>query len=203
MKLEGIESLSQFERALKELGVEVIHALSPQAKGRIERLFGVLQDRLVKEMRFRGIKTKEEANAFLEEYLPRYNKRFRVCPANETDAHVKLPRHVDLDRYLCIKTERTLRKDNTIALDGRLYQIEQRGGKKVVVEERIDGSLLVISNGISLTYKEITERPQKEVVPKTDHIKFNRPKKPSKDHPWKKSHGKLKGPPRQQRISAY
>ena len=62
MKLQGIEPLSQFERALKELGVEVIHALSPQAKGRIERLFGVLQDRLVKEMRLRGIKTKEEAN---------------------------------------------------------------------------------------------------------------------------------------------
>ena len=52
--------------------------------------------------------------------MSRYDKRFRVCPANETDAHVKLPRHVDLDRYLCIKTERTLRKDNTIALDGRL-----------------------------------------------------------------------------------
>jgi transposase len=199
---EGIEFLSQFERALKELGVEVIHALSPQAKGRIERLFGVLQDRLVKEMRLRGISTKEEANAFLEEYLPRYDKRFGVCPANETDAHVKLPRHVDLDRYLCIKTERTLRKDNTIALDGRLYQIEQRGGKKVVVEERIDGSMLMFSNGTSLTYKEITERPQKEVVPKTDARKFNRSQKPSKDHPWKKS-WKDWMPARQQRISAY
>ena len=199
---EGIEFLSQFERALKELGVEVIHALSPQAKGRIERLFGVLQDRLVKEMRLRGIKTKEEANAFLEEYLPRYDKRFRVCPANETDAHVRLPRHVDLDRYLCIKTERTLRKDNTIALDGRLYQIEERGGKKVVVEERIDGSMLMFSNGTSLTYKELTERPQKEVIPKTDARKFNRSQKPSKDHPWKKS-WKDWMPARQQRVSAY
>jgi transposase len=199
---EGIEFLSQFERALKELGVEVIHALSPQAKGRIERLFGVLQDRLVKEMRLRGIKTKEEANAFLEEYLPRYDKRFRVCPANETDAHVRLPRHVDLDRYLCIKTERTLRKDNTIALDGRLYQIEERGGKKVVVEERLDGSMLMFSNGTSLTYKELTERPQKEVIPKTDARKFNRSQKPSKDHPWKKS-WKDWMPARQQRVSAY
>jgi len=199
---EGIEFLSQFERALKELGVEVIHALSPQAKGRIERLFGVLQDRLVKEMRLRGIKTKEEANAFLEEYLPRYDKRFGVCPANETDAHVKLPRHVDLDRYLCIKTERTLRKDNTIALDGRLYQIEERGGKKVVVEERLDGSMLMFSNGTSLTYKELTERPQKEVIPKTDARKFNRSQKPSKDHPWKKS-WKDWMPARQQRVSAY
>ena len=201
-EVEGIEFLSQFERALKELGVEVIHALSPQAKGRIERLFGVLQDRLVKEMRLRGIRTKEEANVFLEAYLPRYDERFRVCPANETDAHVKLPGHVDLDRYLCIKTGRTLRKDNTIALDGRFYQIEQQGGKKVAVEERIDGTILMFSNGTSLTYKEIIERPPKEMVLKTDARKYNRPQKPSKDHPWKRS-WKDWVPARQQRISTY
>jgi transposase len=185
-EVEGIESLSQFERALKELGVEVIHALSPQAKGRVERLFGVLQDRLVKEMRLGGITTKEEANEFLEEYLPRHNERFGVCPANEADAHVRLPGYVDLDRYLCIKRERTIRKDNTIALDGRLYQIEERGGKKVVVEERLDGSLRMISKGVALKYKEIAERPKKEVVVKTDMRIHNRPQKPSKDHPWKR-----------------
>lgn len=201
-EVKRIESLSQFERALKELGIEVIHALSPQAKGRVERLFGVLQDRLVKEMRLRGISTKEEANAFLEEYLPRYNERFKVCPANETDVHVKLPNQVDLNRYLCIKTERTIRNDNTIALDGRLYQIEERGGKKAVVEERLDGSLRIISRGVSLNYREITERPKKEVVPKTDTRVFNRPPKPAKDHPWKKS-WKNWMPARQQRASAY
>jgi transposase len=183
-EVEGIEPLSQFERALKELGVAVIHALSPQAKGRVERLFGVFQDRLVNEMRLRGITTKEAANAFLEEYLPRYNERFGVCPANESDAHVKLPRYFDLDRYLCIKRERTIRKDNTIALDGRLYQIEERGGKKVVVEERVDGSVRMISKGVSLKYKEIPERPKKEVVAKPDLRLYNRPQKPSKDHPW-------------------
>ena len=198
----GIESLSQFERALKELGVEVIHALSPQAKGRIERLFGVLQDRLVKEMRLKDVKTKEEANVFLKEYLPRYNKRFGVCPANEADAHVKLPSQVDLNRYLCVKTERTIRNDNTIALDGRLYQIEERGGKKVIVEERLDGSLHMISKGVSLKYREITERPKKVEVPKTDTRVFNRPPKPAKDHPWNRS---WKGwmPARQQRASTY
>jgi transposase len=201
-EVKRIESLSQFERALKELGVEVIHALSPQAKGRVERLFGVLQDRLVKEMRLRGISTKEESNAFLEEYLPRYNERFKVCPANETDVHVKLPNQVDLNRYLCIKTERTIRNDNTIALDGRLYQIEERGGKKAVVEDRLDGSLRIISRGVSLNYREITERPKKEVVPKTDTRVFNRPPKPAKDHPWKKS-WKNWMPARQQRASAY
>jgi len=79
-ELNDVEPLSDFERALRELGVEVKHANSPQAKGRIERLFGTLQDRLVKEMRLRGIRTLEEANAFLEEYLPIYNRRFCVNP---------------------------------------------------------------------------------------------------------------------------
>ncbi len=183
-EVEGVKTLSQFERALEELGVEVIHAQSPQAKGRIERLFGVFQDRLVKEMRLRGITTKDQANEFLEEYLPRYNERFGVCPANEADVHVPLPSHIDLNRYLCIKRARTVRKDNTIALDGRLYQLEERGGKKVIVEERLDGSLHIISNGAALKYKEITERPRKEVIPKTDLRVYNRPPKPSKDHPW-------------------
>jgi len=201
-EVAGIESLSQFERALKELGVEVIHARSPQAKGRIERLFGVLQDRLVKEMRLEGIATKEEANAYLEEYLPRYNERFVICPAHEADAHVKVPLPVDLDRYLCIKTKRSIGKDNTIALDGRLYQIQEQGGKKVVVEERLDGSMLIVSNNTSLKYKEITERPKKVVVPKTDGREFNRPPKPSKDHPWKRS-WKDWMPAHQQRTSTY
>lgn len=187
-KLEGIESLSQFERALAELGVEVLHALSPQAKGRVERLFGVLQDRLVKEMRLRGIKTKDEANEFLEEYLPRYNERFKVCPASEADAHVRLPGDFKLYRYLCIKTGRTIRNDNTLAHDGRLYQVEEKvTGKKVVVEERIDGSLHIMSKDVALKHKEIVERPKKEMAVKTDQRVYNRPPKPSKDHPWKKS----------------
>jgi hypothetical protein len=185
-EVAGIESLSQFERALKELGVEVMHALSPQAKGRVERLFGVLQDRLVKEMRLRGIKTRDEANAFLEEYLPRHNERFRVCPANETDAHVRLSGYVDLDRYLCIKAQRTVRKDNTIAYNGRLYQIKENSSKRVALEERLDGSLRIISKGAALKYEQIAERPKQEVVTKTDQRANNRPPKPSKDHPWKR-----------------
>jgi hypothetical protein len=201
-ELEGVEALSQFERALKELGVEVIHALSPQAKGRIERLFGVLQDRLVKEMRLEGITTKEEANVFLKKYLPRYNGRFGVCPANETDVHVTLPRKIDLNRYLCVKTERTIRNDNTIALDGRLYQLQEQGGAKVVVEERTDGSIRMISRGTSLKYKEITERPKKEMPPKTDSRVFNQPPKPAKDHPWRRS-CKTWMPARQHRASTY
>jgi hypothetical protein len=182
---EDIKFLSQFERALKELGVEVIHARSPQAKGRVERLFGVLQDRLVKEMRLQGIKTKDEANAFLKTYLPTYNKRFKVCPANDTDVHVKLPGHFNLDQYLCIKAQRTVRKDNIVAYNKKLYQLEENDSRKVSIEERIDGSLLIISKGTALQYKEITEQP-KQIVGKPDQRQFNRPVKPSKDHPWKR-----------------
>ncbi|HNQ64540.1 MAG TPA: ISNCY family transposase [Smithella sp.] len=180
-----LKFLSQFERVLKELGVEVIHALSPQAKGRVERLFGVLQDRLVKEMRLHGIKTKDEANGFLETYLPQYNEKFRVCPANETDVHVRPPRHFNWDKYLCIKDQRTIRNDHTIAYNRKLYQLEENDSKKVHIEKRRDGSLLIISKGRALKYKEITERPKQMVAVKKDLRAYNRPPKPSKDHPWK------------------
>ncbi len=186
-ELAGLAPMSQFERALDELGVEVIHAHSPQAKGRIERLFGVLQDRLIKEMRLRGVTTKEEANEFLKEYLPKYNRKFKVCPANNTDVHVRLPRYFNLDTYLCVKTQRTVRNDQTIAHNGNLYQIEEAVvSKKVTVEERLDGSLHIISAGAALKYREITERPKKKnrgKRPKTPYI-------PPRDHPWRQWPGR-------------
>jgi len=188
-ELAGVRvPLSQFERALEELGVAVIHAHSPQAKGRIERLFGVFQDRLVKELRLRGIATKEAANAFLQEYLPEYNRRFGVTPVSPTDVHVKLGRDVNLDRYLCRKTERTVRNDNTVAHDGKLYQIKEKVmSRKVIVEERLDGSVHMVSHqGVNLRYREITERPQKVVPPQ----KTREPRKsplPARSHPWRRS----------------
>ncbi len=187
-ELEGLgQPMSQFERALDELGVKVIHAHSPQAKGRIERLFGVFQDRLVKEMRLRGIKTREEANAFLREYLPTFNQRFRVTPVNKTDIHVKPELYFNLDRYLCIKTKRTVRNDNTVAHNGRLYQIKEKVmSRKVIVEERLNGSSHISCGGVSLKYQEITERPQKATLserPRTSR----KPYVPPRDHPWRKS----------------
>ena len=189
--LQGMEqSLSQFERALSELGVEVIHAYSPQAKGRIERLFGVLQDRLIKEMRLRNIKTREDANEFLKKYLPTYNKKFRVVPANKTDVHVKLPKRYDLDKHLCIKNKRVLRNDNTIAYNGRLYQVKEKiSGRNVVVQERINGSLKITRDEINLKYQEITERPEKESAaqgPPRGPLAVRTPYRPPQDHPWRR-----------------
>jgi hypothetical protein len=178
------KSMSQFERALDELGVEVIHAYSPQAKGRIERLFGVFQDRLIKEMRLLGVKTKEGANDFLEKYLPRYNKKFKVAAAHEADVHVKLPKNYKLDMHLCVKTNRSVRNDNTISHDGKLYQVENRiGTKKVIVEERLKGSLHITSEGVDLKFREITQLPEKQT-----QVKKQKRRKvyiPPKDHPWK------------------
>ena len=187
-ELSGVcKPLSQFERALGELGVEVIHAHSPQAKGRIERLFGTLQDRLVKEMRLRGIKTRDEANAFLREYLPAYNRRFGVRPTNPTDVHVRPEPYFNLDRYLCLKTDRIVRNDNTVAHNRKLYQLLDRvRSRKVIVEERIDGSLHISGGGESLKSREITARPQKTISPEPPRT----PKKttpPASDHPWRRS----------------
>ena len=139
--LNNRKPLSEFERALGELGVHVIHANSPQAKGRIERLFGTLQDRLIKEMRLEDIKSIEKANEFLQKYLPVYNKKFSVKAAKTTDLHRNIPEGLELDSILCIKEKRVLRNDFTIAYNGKLYQIEDNvRAKEVIIEERIDGS---------------------------------------------------------------
>lgn len=187
-ELAGVsEPLSQFERALKELGVKVIHAHSPQAKGRIERLFGTLQDRLVKEMRLSSIATREEANAFLREYLPAFNRRFQVTPANKANVHVKPEPYFNLDRYLCLKTNRTVRNDNTVAHEGKLYQIMEKAmSRKVIVEERIDGSLHLSCRGMSLKYRQITERPRKANPPSPPR-NTNKSHSPARDHPWRRS----------------
>ena len=186
-ELDRVEPLSQFERALKELGVEVIHAHSPQAKGRIERLFGTLQDRLVKEMRLRGIRTLEEANQFLEDYLPLYNRKFSVCPKEGDNFHRPLPRGLALDTILCIKTERALRNDFTVAHNKSLYQIEDTiKASKVMVQERVDGSMIMTYKGRSLRFKEITERPVRQKTPVV-LMRTRKPRIPSADHPWRRS----------------
>jgi len=115
--------------------VEVIHANSPQAKGRIERLFRTLQDRLIKEMRLKGIKSIIDANLFLDGYLKRHNERFSIEAAEKEDMHRPLAEDFDIDGVLCVKTRRALRNDFTVAHNKKLYQIlEPANTKDVVVE---------------------------------------------------------------------
>ncbi|MGH7410611.1 MAG: ISNCY family transposase, partial [Candidatus Methylomirabilis sp.] len=185
-QLTGAAPTSQFGRALGELGVELIPAHSPQAKGRIERLFGTFQDRLIKEMRLAGISTLEEANRFVEAYLPIYNQRFGVKPVQPADLHRPLWAGCALDGILCVKTPRVLRNDFTVAYEGALYQIEENlRAKRVMVEERVDGSKWITYHGRTLRYHAIAARPVRSTETKEVH-QLQRRVKPTSDHPWRK-----------------
>ncbi len=190
-EINGTEPLSEFGQALTELGVQIIHDNSPQGKGRIERLFKTLQDRLVKDMTIRGIITIEEANKFLETYMTFHNKRFAFKPKEQRDLHREVPKGLNLDKILCIRTERALRNDCTIAHNGKLYQIQEAvKSKKVLVEERVNGRMLITHNDDSLQFKEITIRPEKHKKP----LKLRKKTlyKPLADHPWRKLNDKTK-----------
>ncbi len=192
-EINGEEPLSEFGRALKELAVELIHAYSPQAKGRIERLFGTLQDRLVKELRLRGISTIEEANKFLDShYLREFNRKFSLKALNKENLHRPIPKGLDLKKILCIRTERTVRNDWTISHNSNLYQIEEAiTNKKVTVEEHIDGTMQITNNGNRVKFRSIQQRP--EMKPKEQKMKRRRPTTyiPPQDHPWRKTYRKV------------
>ena len=186
-ELNNKDPLTQFTRALGELGVEVIYANSPQAKGRIERLFGTFQDRLLKELRLEKARTKDEANKVAERFLPKYAKRFSVKAVYSDDLHRPIPKGLDLDKILCIREEHVLRNDFTVAHDKKLYQIEDNTrAKKVVVEERVDGSMLITYKDKPFKFKEITTRPKKEEPKRTYEFKIRRVYVPPATHPWKR-----------------
>lgn len=117
------QRFSQVKRALGELGIQVIYASSPEAKGRVENLFGTLQDRLIPEMRLADVQTTSEANAFLNEnYLPnRHNKKFRVQPFSQISAYRPVPPHLDLNEIFCLKDHRRVARDHTFSWKGKFY----------------------------------------------------------------------------------
>ncbi len=184
-QLEDRQLMSQFEKSLRELSVKVIHAYSPQAKGRVERLFGTFQDRVIHEMRLAGVNNREEGNKFLITYLPKYNRQFGVVSSKEADLHRSFEDRKELDRILSIRNNRALRNDFTVAHNKKLYQIKDNiRTKTVMVEERTDGSMRIIHNGQCLRYKEIKSRPLKEVK-KPMYPRAWKGVKPSPAHPWK------------------
>ena len=191
--LRGEEAQTQFERAAKELGIEIIHANSPQAKGRIERTFGTLQDRLVKELRLAGICSIEEANTFLEEFMPRHNERFSKIALKEGDLHRRLPMGIKFRDILCIKAKRTVANDYTIRWRGRRFLIDSPSllmrKQKVEVREHLDGQMSIKFKGRFLDCLELSEvKPKKEekrkTLPKQPHKRYIYT--PPKEHPWKK-----------------
>jgi len=169
-KGRAAEGLTQFGRAMEELDIELILAHSPQAKGRIERLWGLAQDRWVKELRLAKVSTRAGANDLLHSTLvPEYNRRFTVKPTEGSNAHRELGRRYCLPAILSIQAERTVANDYTIRFANRFYQLHKpalpglRGGK-VIVEERRDGKMAIRFGKNYLNYDEVvaTSKPRYE-----------------------------------------
>jgi len=162
VRIKEEQEETQVERAIKELGSNLIPAGSPQAKGRVERLFGTFQDRLVSEMNLREISSLEDANDFLHrEFLQDYNKRFTKAPQLAESAYIPLLGDKDLDSIFCLKYPRVVRADNTISYKGRVFQILPSPTRigytraKIEVQEWLDGSIHVQYKDQELSIKEI------------------------------------------------
>lgn len=188
-QLAGQEPQTQFGRAMKQLGVELILANSPQAKGRVERMNGVLQDRLVKALRLEGISDMKSANAFLrKKFLPAFNRKFEVQPASAADVHRKAPRN--LNEVLSWQEDRVVQRDWTVASGGRWYQLDRQhealslAGKKVIVRRLRDGAVQLERGGTKLKWKKLSGRPQRRSLRPAQ----SRPAKdwqPAAAHPWR------------------
>jgi len=156
-QLAGKRARTQVGRALWELGIESISADSPEAKGRIERLWRTFQDRLVSELRLANARTMDEANLVLRRFLPRYNRRFVVPAAEIESAYRTVAAGLDLSRVFCLKHERTVGRDNVVTLSGRRFQVLPMPGRssyaraRVEVHERLDGSFAIYHGDTRLT----------------------------------------------------
>jgi molybdenum-dependent DNA-binding transcriptional regulator ModE len=192
-QIAGKEPRTQFGRAMEELGVEIIMAHSPQAKGRVERRNGLLQDRLVKELRLAGISDLEEGNRFLiEKFLPALNKKFTVKARSPADAHRWAP--ATLAQTLSWQEERVVGQDWTVAWEGRWFQIQREheglnlAGRKILVRHLRSGAVELLRENRALKSKELPARPepvQKKKEPPAGGVRLS---KPIGEHPWRKDH---------------
>lgn len=193
-QLAGKEPQTQFGRAMEALGVELILANSPQAKGRVERMNGVLQDRLVKEMRLAGISDLESANTFLDgKYLRAFHRQFAREAASPVDLHRAVPRN--LDEVLSWETERVVQGDWTVACERKRYQLDRQHEalslvrRKVIVRTLRNGRVQVVYRGKPLKWRALPEgaarkRPPVKKVPKEKTQTVA--KAPAKNHPWRR-----------------
>ena len=195
-QIAGKKPQTQFGRAMEQLGVELILANSPQAKGRVERMNGTLQDRLVKALRLAGISDIEKANEFLaQKFLPQFNRKFEVKPGSQADAHRGIPR--DLNQALSWEEERVVQKDWTVVCQNRWYQLDREheplglAGKKVIVRTLRDGTVQLERQGVKLRFRRLTARPQRLVVEPVVAKAVKAPAKPPQEHPWRR--GLLRG----------
>lgn len=190
---------TQFKRAMRELDIELICADSPQAKGRVERANGTLQDRLVKEMRLMGIDTMATANAFLLTFMKDYNRRFAVAPRSQVNAHrQELPDTATLDCVFSIQQTRILSKNLELSYQGVIYQVKTQGigyglrHARVTVCESLRGEVTLLYKGRRLAYERY-KKEQRASTPIVSAKQLNHAMKqvagkasiPSKEHPWR------------------
>lgn len=163
--LAGKPAPTQVARALQELGIQWIPAHSPQAKGRIERLFGTFQDRLRSELRLAGIRDRDGANVYLADFLPRFNARFAQPPASSTSAYRPWPMGLNPQTVFCFKYHRVVSNDNTVTLGPHCLQLRPGPGGRsyakvtVDVHERLDGSIAIFYQGRCLAHHTLTGPP--------------------------------------------
>lgn len=196
----GAEPLTQFGRMCAALGIKIIPASSPQAKGRIERHHGTHQDRLVKKLRRKRIADVDGANAFLDaEYWADHNQRFAQAPAAVEDFHVAVPRRVSLDQVFRLEQKRTVSNDWVVRYDNRLLQIERQSGRPparstVLVYETSDGQLEIRYRDRALRWTELQSPPPREPVtssaapvrPDRPRVIRLKPRRVCDDHPWRR-----------------
>ena len=167
-ELAGKLPMSQVQRVMAELGVESIAALSPQAKGRIERLWGTLQDRLIKELRLADVRTLEAANAFLPSFLARYNARFAQAPSDSASAWVPLPDGCDLAYYFAARETRQVRADHCLSWQGQLLQVQVAASDPRLVGQRVsvhvvpEGDLFVYDGKRRLSYQIVEHKTSEQ-----------------------------------------
>jgi transposase len=204
-QLRGEVPVTQFGRMCQKLGIRILAANSPQAKGRVERTNGIHQDRLIKKMRRKGINSYEAANEYLEnEYLPHHNRRFARPAAKPEDYHGGKPTARERHQIFRLETERTISNDWVIRHNQRYLQLQpgqRRYGptqSKALVCEWEDGAMEVYYRGQRLAYQELAEPlPRKcEVEDRTKRSVavpfFAKPRKPSQDHPWRRDYRSMK-----------
>ena len=187
-QFQGRRAPTQVGRMLHELGITWIPASSPQAKGRIERLFGALQDRLVAELRLARICTRDAANRFLPSFLARYNARFTRCAAQPQSAYRPWPKDLDPDTVFCFKYPRTVANDNTVTLDMHVIQIlpdvhrASYAQTRVEVHERLDGTLGIVYHGRQLATRTLNTAARSRTVRPRKGPRLNVPHLPGRSY---------------------
>ena len=191
--LAGKEPATQFGRAMEELDVGIIMAHSPQAKGRVERVNGTLQDRLVKALRREKISDLPTANRFLQrKFLSAFNRRFAKKAARPADLHRCVPRGLDMGRVLSIREPRVVQNDWTLRFENcwfQLAEIHQKlalAGRSVTVCQRLDGRFELLYGGRELSYRELLAPPQRQPAEVEPEIRSSQGQRPATDHPWRR-----------------